>query len=410
MAFSVNEFARENRVILIWTVFFALLYILREMFGLIFITFVMSFIAHGLSRLIYRITKQRRKFLVLVIYLVFFFLVVFFFRYAFPQILTEGRQFVEELPKIVQKVNLSLDEYSESHPFLQSGVDRIKESLTAESLTNLALKFGRTTLSHVWKYLSWFFIGMLFSFLIILDLPDLIQKCRRLRFTKLQVIYDETAANIIKFGQVVGENFRAQILISTINTFLTFIGLSIIGTGSTALLSIVVFCCGLVPVLGVLISSIPITLVAVNVGGLTMGLEVLGLIVFIHAVEAYILNPRIISAVMKINPVLTLMILYLAHALMGVWGMLLGVPISVFFFQQIRNKEGKNGHGPLNSSPNGSLSGSLNGSINGSAGHNSTPSSPGATGQSSNDAKAKTQNSQTQEGQTNEKFMDDLGL
>jgi hypothetical protein len=75
--------------------------------------------------------------------------------------------------------------------------------------------------------------------------------------------------------------------------------------------------------------------------------------VVIHALEAYVLNPRIVSAVMKVNPVITLMILYIAHSLMGLWGMLLGVPISVFFFSQIEIKEPReNGHNGQNG-PNG---------------------------------------------------------
>jgi predicted PurR-regulated permease PerM len=282
--------------------------------------------------------------MVIIIYIIFLIMVLCFFRFAFPQILEEAKHFMNSLPLVLERINELLDQVSEDYPYLRTGIDRIKESLTPESLANLGLKFGRTTLEHIWKYLSWFFIAMLFSFLIMLDLPDLIQKFRRLRNTKLQVIYEETTSNVIKFAQVVGENFRAQIFISAINTVLTFIGLAVIGTGTTALLSIIVFCCGLVPVLGVLMSSIPICLVAINVGSLKMVMQCLGLIVFIHAVEAYILNPRIISAVMKLNPVITLMILYIAHTIMGVWGMLLGVPISVFFFYQIRVREGSN-HG-----------------------------------------------------------------
>jgi predicted PurR-regulated permease PerM len=100
-------------------------------------------------------------------------------------------------------------------------------------------------------------------------------------------------------------------------------------------------------------SSVPIALVAINVGGLRMGVEVLGLIVFIHALEAYVLNPRIVSAVMKLNPVITLMILYIAHSIMGVWGMLLGVPISVFFSSQIKIKTGKAGDENGNKNRNG---------------------------------------------------------
>jgi predicted PurR-regulated permease PerM len=59
------------------------------------------------------------------------------------------------------------------------------------------------------------------------------------------------------------------------------------------------------------------------------------MIAFIHAVEAYILNPNIVSAVLKINPLLTLIILYLGYTLFGLWGALLGVPVAVYVYRYI---------------------------------------------------------------------------
>ena len=59
------------------------------------------------------------------------------------------------------------------------------------------------------------------------------------------------------------------------------------------------------------------------------------MIVLIHLLEAYVLNPRIVSSVMHINPVMTLIILYIAHSFLGLWGMLLGVPIAVYFYRKI---------------------------------------------------------------------------
>jgi predicted PurR-regulated permease PerM len=134
---------------------------------------------------------------------------------------------------------------------------------------------------------------------------------------------------------VVGENFRAQIMVSALNTILTAIGLNLMGIGGVALLCTMVFFCGLIPVLGVFISSIPIMLMAVNTGGINLSLWAALMIIFIHLMEAYVLNPHIVSAVMKINPVLTLIILYIAHSLIGLWGMLLGVPISVYIYRQM---------------------------------------------------------------------------
>ena len=59
------------------------------------------------------------------------------------------------------------------------------------------------------------------------------------------------------------------------------------------------------------------------------------MIIVAHAVEAYVLNPNIFSAMFKINPVLTLIILYIGHSLFGFWGILLGAPVSVYIYRHV---------------------------------------------------------------------------
>ena len=51
------------------------------------------------------------------------------------------------------------------------------------------------------------------------------------------------------------------------------------------------------------------------------------MILVIHFIEAYVLNPHIYGARMKINPVLVLVILLIGHHFFHVWGVLLGVPV-----------------------------------------------------------------------------------
>jgi predicted PurR-regulated permease PerM len=81
-------------------------------------------------------------------------------------------------------------------------------------------------------------------------------------------------------------------------------------------------------VLGVFISSVPIILIAFNNYGLSHALIALGMIVVVHLLEAYVFNPRIYAARFHLNPVIVLIILLVAHELFGVWGMLLGIPVT----------------------------------------------------------------------------------
>ena len=168
-----------------------------------------------------------------------------------------------------------------------------------------------------------------------LDLPRFSRGVRGLRFTRLAESYRETSDSIVLFAKVVGENFRAQLMISAVNTILTAICLYLLEVKGIALLCTIVFMCGLIPVLGMFISSVPIILMAINSGGITLGLWAVVMIIAIHMLEAYVLNPRIVSSVMHINPVMTLIILYIAHSVIGMWGMLLGVPIAVYIYRKI---------------------------------------------------------------------------
>jgi len=336
MSFSISRFARTNKVFLIWTAFAALMYLFRDMFGLVFITYIMCFITGGLTHRLHRSSaKLRRRFTVVVIYLLFLVAIVCFLFFVMPRLFNEAKNFTDQLPKTLTTINAWLDSNLAENESLAPVADRIKETLTLEHTIQQGWGMGFKALEKGAHYVSWFFLGLLFSFLIMLDLPRLTRSVRALRFTRLSAVYEETADSVMLFAKVVGENFRAQIMISAVNTTLTFIGLQILGIGSTVLLCTVVFICGLIPVLGVFISSVPIALMAVNAGGINLGIWAAVMIVVIHLIEAYVLNPRIVSAVMHINPVMTLIILYIAHSLIGMWGMLLGVPISVYIYRQL---------------------------------------------------------------------------
>ena len=166
-------------------------------------------------------------------------------------------------------------------------------------------------------------------------MPNLKSRVLALRQSRFKEVYDETADSVAQFAMVVGYTFQAQILIAIINTIFTALGLWLLGIQPIALLSSIVFFAGLIPVWGTFLSSVPILLLAFNDGGMVLAGQTVIMIAFIHAVEAYILNPNIVSAVLKINPLLTLIILYLGHTLFGLWGVLLGVPVAVYVYRYI---------------------------------------------------------------------------
>lgn len=335
VTFNISEFIRVNRVYFIWAVFMGLLYMFRDMFGLVFITFIMCFIVSSITHRIRRKYRLNRRVLVVSIYLLFLAGVTAFLTYIPPRLLSETISFTEQLPQSMDSVKNWVNNELSSNQIIAPLMPQIREALSPETFVVQAWNIVRETLEKGLHYFGWFFLAMLFSFLIMFDLPELSKGIRHLRSTRLAESYRETSDSIILFAKVVGENFRAQLLISAINTCLTAVCLHFLEIKAIALLCTIVFMCGLIPVLGMWISSVPIVLMAINSGGMELGLWALLMIIAIHMLEAYVLNPRIVSSVMHINPVMTLIILYIAHSVIGMWGMLLGVPITVYIYRKI---------------------------------------------------------------------------
>ena len=113
----------------------------------------------------------------------------------------------------------------------------------------------------------------------------------------------------------------AQITISFINTALTAIFLMAVHMPHATLLIAVTFLCGLVPIVGNLLSNTIIVFVALTVS-LKLAISALVFLVVIHKLE-YLLNSKIIGDRIR-NPVwLTLIALILGERLMGIPGLIL---------------------------------------------------------------------------------------
>lgn len=128
------------------------------------------------------------------------------------------------------------------------------------------------------------------------------------------------------FAQVMG----AQILISAINSAVTGLFLFIAGFPYAPVLTMLTFLCGLLPIVGNLISNTVITAVGFAISP-KMALLALCFLVVVHKLE-YFLNSKIIGDRIK-NPMwMTLIGLLVGEKLMGIPGMILA-PIVLHYIK-----------------------------------------------------------------------------
>ena len=348
----------------VWVLLFAVIYILRSFFLLMFLTFIFAYIQ---GHAVYRLKHLIRPRAVRVVLVAVFFLGLLTAIGAFfvPRVKHQAGLVAanydtylavldRELFRFAHKTALAEVLLGGANELGQTAAERAQDwdprrsptlilvqswlglgeevggAETFKYLADLLTDLGRRLL----EIISAFLLSLLLSFLVVLDLPRLTRSTRELARTKVGFIYEEVAENIATFGRELGRAFEAQTLIALVNTLLTAIGLWLLGlTGKTAFISVIVFFCSFVPLAGVFISSVPICLVALQESGAGLMVMAILMITMVHLIEAYILNPRIYGQHMHMNPVLVLTVLTIAGKLFGVWGLVLGIPVCTYVFR-----------------------------------------------------------------------------
>lgn len=135
----------------------------------------------------------------------------------------------------------------------------------------------------------------------------------------------EVAARFKTLYESFARAMRAQIVISAINTGLTGLFLIFRGYPSTLLLTLFVFLCGLLPIVGNIISNTLIVVVGFAISPRT-GLYALLFLIVIHKLE-YFLNSKIVGKRINSPIWLTLIGLVVGERLMGISGMILAPAI-----------------------------------------------------------------------------------
>ncbi len=132
---------------------------------------------------------------------------------------------------------------------------------------------------------------------------------------------DEVSTRFRDFYRSFATVMGAQITISLINTALTGLFVVIVRMPHAPLLIAITFLCGLVPIVGNLVSNTIIVFIALTIS-LKLAIGALVFLVLIHKLE-YFLNSKIIGERIR-NPVwLTLIALIIGERLMGIPGLIL---------------------------------------------------------------------------------------
>lgn len=307
-----------------------LLYSLRDMLNLLLLLFLVTFVMGRLEGFVTK--KINRLFPISPI------LVTVFLYLLLVTTLVFGM--VNYLPKIVNQI---IDMINNISRFLSSSQNDEVVARLVDALEKVDYqKYLGSAVDYIMKLGKWLEIILfviLLSFFYLLQRSKIVKFTENFRTSKIGWIYKEFHYFAGKFTSSFGKVVEVQLMIAVFNTILTMIGLWILGFPYLVAITSLVFLLSLIPVAGVIISFIPIGIIGYQVGGLSLVLWAVAMILVIHSLETYFLNPRLYAHKTKLPMFYTFFILIFSQHFMGIWGLIIGIPIFMFLLDVLDVKQ-----------------------------------------------------------------------
>ena len=318
----------KSRVVLI-VVLAVILVTIWFMLNIVIITFILTFVFYHLQKYALRgLAKTPLRIIpagivLLIIYVVVIFLFVLFAAQNTPVIMRQlgdvavsfGRfdfyMFITDIDPGLAWLGEQID----INEYIVRGAEAIVTGIA--NLSGVALNF---------------LIALILSFLFVLERKKIGMIGDSIKDSRIAYIYRYIMLFAGSFCYTFGKVMKVQVVIAAINCAISTASLSIIGGFERYLmvLSIMIFILGLIPVAGVFISLVPLTIIAFNVGGIMKVVVVLIMIAVIHCIEAYFLNPKLMSRRTSLPVSLVFVVLIISERYLGAWGMLIGVPLFIY--------------------------------------------------------------------------------
>ncbi len=342
-----------KKIFAYWLLVFFMV-IFKDFLLFFLITFLFSYLLFSLAKYISYILKSyiasnnkfvniflSEDFLVTLVYVVFLFLIIYFISNLIPILITELSHLSNNFPIIddyINQIMKPLKQVQQTKEIVSSDLDKFVNDKNIEIVVNIV-----NHIKHFWWELLKFVMSFILSYFFVIDRKKLVKYLEWIKKSTLSFLYEEYNFLFKKIARWFLLVFRAQIKIAIVNTLLTWIWLHIISLilwqtiPYLWLLTLFVFIFSFVPVLWVVISSIPIWLIVYNIWWFIWLLYVLSLILIIHSIEAYFLNPRFISDEVELPVSLTFMLLLIwEHIFWPIW-LIVSVPLFYIFIEILKD-------------------------------------------------------------------------
>mgnify|MGYP003632845586 FL=1 len=262
-------------------------------------------------------------------YLFFLGAVVGFFFYIFPLVWRQLTSLIRDMPVIVTKLKklvFSLQEEYSNIITLQE-LDAIIQNLTAD-----VASFGQWILSQSLEGLPVFITAMIYLIvvpilvfffikdkdLILTSVVSLLPKNKRL----MNQVWDEMNRQFANY-------VRGKVVEIAVVGGCTYIGFIFMSLNYSALLAILVGVSVVIPYIGAILVTIPVTMIALFQFGLSDAFYyVMFIFLIIQLIDGNVLVPLLFSEVVNLHPTVIIIAVLFFGGVWGVWGVFFAIPLA----------------------------------------------------------------------------------
>lgn len=358
--FALPSVRRVIVLLLLVLILFSIRDMLNMLLLLFLVTYVMNRLQVFLTSKISKVIRVHPNVVAILLYLIIVSgMIVGISRYV-PQIIN---QIIELTNNIIDFLNTHKD--NEIAARLSDALNEINYEDYVHQALDYIKKLG--------ELLEIVLIVIILSLFFLLQKRQVAQFTAKFKTSKIGWVVSELEYFGKKFTSSFGKVIEVQLMIAVFNTALTMIGLWILGFPYLFALSVMVLVLSLIPVAGVVISFIPITLIGYQNGGWTLVIWTFVMILIIHAMETYLLNPRLMAHKTKLPMFYTFVVLVFSQHFFGTWGLIIGIPIFMFLLDILE----VNAFGKAAGDGSGNATGYSPGSVPGNVTDNSPACVPG---------------------------------
>ena len=252
--------------------------------------------------------------------------VIFFALVVAPPVISQGTQLINKAPTLLAELtnNATINKLNDQYGIIDTLQARL-ESVTSDGTLLISafggvIGVGKSVLSGFFTFLTILVLTLYF----ITSLPQavnlglsLVPASRRERIGHL------TNAIIARVGSFVG----SQIVIAAMASLFVFILSLVLGLPSPIAIGMIVFVCGLIPLIGHFLGSGIVTIIALT-QSIAIGVIALVAYVVYVQIENYVVTPRIMKRTLAVPGAVTIISALIGSSLLGLVGGLLAVPVA----------------------------------------------------------------------------------